>query len=241
MALPVDVEIAEPDPSAAPTTFSELIELLRELITAEVTGTYLPYVTGSATPDVGDQDKVWHRTDGGGRPLGTFVYYSGAWRRQYIGNPNMILMYTGDPSVDFAGTGGLGTVEGEWDGWALCNGNNGTPDLSDKFIVASHMSDMTIGYAGGQHSTNISGATTQSGGAAQVTLDDSNTYRPARAAVQVAKWEADGNTPNAGGGLYGVTSGVDLLPADAGNETPDAISILPSYLVLAYAKFVGFA
>lgn len=240
MALPITIAIANPDPDAAPTTFEELIVLLRSLITAEVTGSYVPYVQGSSTPDVGDQDKVWHRTDGGGRPLGTFVYYSGAWRRQYVGNPNMILMYRGDPAVDFAGAGGLGTVEGDWDGWALCNGNNGTVDLSDKFVVASHMSDMSIGYSGGQHSTNITGSTTQTGGQPTIQLDNDNTYRPARDAVQVRKWEADGNTPNAGGSLYGIGSDLTLLDADAGNEAPDAIATLPNYYCLAFVQFTGY-
>lgn len=241
MSLPITIEIANPDPDAAPTTLTELVVLLRSLITAEVTGSYVPYVQGSSTPDVSDQDKVWHKTDGSGRPLGTFVYYSGAWRRQYIGNPNMVLIYRGDPSVDFAGAGGLGTVGGEWDGWALMNGNNGTIDISDKFIIASHMTDMAVGYAGGQHATNVTGSTTHFGGTATIQLDNGNTYRPARDAVQVRKWEADGNTPNAGGSLYGVGSDLTLLDSDAGNETPDAIATLPPYLALAFAQFVGYA
>lgn len=241
MSLDVDIDIANPDPGDAPETLTELIVLLRTLITAEVPGSFLPYVTGSATPDVSDQDKVWHRTDGGGRPMGTYVYYSGAWRRQYIGNPNQIVMYNGDPSVDFAGTDGLGTEGGDWDGWALCNGDNGTPDLSDKFIVASHMSDMTIGYAGGAHKTSVSGVTTQDGGAAEVTLTEDNTYRPARAAVTVGKWEADGNTPNVGGTLWGSGSNQELLAADAGNTAPDALPTLPPYYALAFAKWVGYA
>lgn len=240
--LPIDISIANPDPSEAPTTFQELVTLLRALITAEVTGTYLPYVTGSATPDVADQDKAWHRTDGGGRPMGTYVYYSGSWRRQYIGNPNMIVMYSGDPSVDFAGAGGLGTVGGEWDGFALCNGSNGTPNLSDKFIIASHMTDLAIGYSGGNHSTNASGATTATGGVSSVTLDNDNTYRPSHSGVTVGRQTADGNTPNAAGPLYGTgsTGELTLLAADAGNTTPDAIPTLPPYLALAFAQFVGY-
>lgn len=243
MSLPVNIEIANPDPSEAPTTLLELVALLRTLITAEVTGDYLPYVTGAATPNVSDQDKVWQRVDGAGRPLGTYVYYDGEWRRAYNGNFNMILQYRGGPGTDFAGAGGLGTVGGEWDGWALCNGNNGTVDLSDKFIVASHMTDMAIGYSGGQHSTIVSGGTTQTGGAKEITLDDDNTYQPARDAVKVGKWEATGNTPDAGSGLYGTgtTGETTLLAADTGNETPDAIPTLPPYFALAFVQFVGYA
>ncbi len=241
MSLPVDIEIADPDPSAAPVTFTELVELFRLLITAEVTGTYLPYVTGSSTPSVGDQDKVWHRTDGSGRPLGTFVYYGGSWRRQYIGNPNQIVMYSGDPGVDFAGAGGLGTAAGDWDGWALCNGNNGTVNLSDKFIVASHMTDLAIGYAGSEHSTTVSGATTSTGGDKDITLDASNTYRPAVDAFKVRTYIADGHTADAGGDLYGIGTTTDVVVADAGNLTPPAIPTLPTYYCLAFVQFVGYA
>lgn len=235
MSLPITISIANPDPSAAPTTFTELIVLLRTLITAVVTGTYVPYVQGSATPAVGDQDKVWHKTDGSGRPLGTYVYYSGSWRRQYTGRGNEIVMYQGDPAVDFAGAGGLGTVGGDWDGWALCNGNNGTSDLTDRFIVAG-------GTYGPEWQSAVSGSPLALGGGADIVLTADNTYRPPRAALQVRKWEADGNTPNSGGTLYGSgTSDLTLMDADAGNETPDRIPTLPPYFALALVKFVGYA
>lgn len=44
-----------------------------------------------------------------------------------------IIMYSGALTGKFDGTG-LG-YSGEWVGWALCNGNNGTPDLRGRFIV----------------------------------------------------------------------------------------------------------
>src|SRR4029077_5771310 len=34
---------------------------------------------------------------------------------------------------------GRGNIEGPYDGWAICNGNNGTPDLSDQFLIGAHM------------------------------------------------------------------------------------------------------
>lgn len=241
MSLPVSITIANPDPSAAPTTLTQLIVLLRTLITAVVTGTYIPYVQGSATPAVGDQDKVWHRTDGSGRPTGTYVYYSGSWRRQYTGKQGQIAIYQGDPSVDFAGAGGLGTVGGDWDGWALCNGNNGTGDLSDRFIVGAHMSDLSVGHPSDWRSS-VSGTALALGGDKDIVLTDANTFRPARPAVQITKWKADGNAPDAGSALYGSgTPNVTLLDADAGNVAPDRIPTLPPYFAVAYVKFVGYA
>jgi len=244
LSLPVEISIANPDPSAAPTTLTQLIVILRTLITAVVTGSYKPYVQGSGTPSISDQDKVWHRTDNGGRPMGTYVYYNGGWRRQYTHRLNEVVMYRGSPVLDFDGSG-LGIVGGEWDGFALMNGSNGTEDWSDRFIVASHTTDLSIGYPGaypgGPPSSNVSGATTHTGGANSITLDGTNTYRPARAAVQVSKWKADGNAPDAGSGLIGAGSTVDLVPADAGNETPPAIPTLPPYIVTGFCQWVGYA
>lgn len=244
MANPgIDITIDIPDPEDCPATFTDLSALFGELIHAELVGSYIPYVTGAATPSVDDQDKVWHREDVSGRPIGTFRFYSGSWRREYSGKPNEVSMYRGDPAVDFAGTDGLGTIGGDWDGWALCNGSNGTPDLSDKFIVCAKMTDLAVGYPGGTGpwSSSVSGVTASGGGAKDITLDATNTYRPAHDAVQVKRMEADGNTPNVGGSLYGPGTSVDLLPADAGNETPPAIPTLPPYAVLAYVQFVGYS
>lgn len=243
MSLPVDITIANPDPSAAPTTLTQLIVILRTLVTAVVTGTYTPYVISSATPSVADQDKVWHKLDGAGRPLGTFIYYSGRWRRQPSGRVSQITMYSGDPSVDFAGTAGLGTIEGEWDGWALCNGSNGTPNLSDKFIVAAKLDDLAVGHPGGDWKTSVDGTSQISGGAINIVLDASNTYRPPRDAVTVGRQTADGNAASVSGPLYGVGSSgsLDLLTEDIGQPTPDPIPTLPPYFALAFVQYVGYA
>lgn len=56
----------------------------------------------------------WAPAGGGSVPAGVIVMYSGVW--------------------NFDGAG-LGT--GSLSGWALCNGNNGTPNLQDKFIYGT--------------------------------------------------------------------------------------------------------
>lgn len=244
MANPdIEITIDTPDPEDCPATFTELAALFEELIHASLVGSYVPYVTGAATPSVDDQDKIWARQDTSGRPIGMFFFYGGAWRRFYSGIPGQVTMYSGDPAVDFSGASGLGTIGGDWDGWALCNGSNGTPNLSDKFIVGAKMDDLGVGYpSGGPWKSTVSGTSQQSeAGVHEITLDASNTYRPARDAVQVRTWKADGNAVDAAGGLYGVGTAIDLLPADAGNETPPAIPTLPPYFSLAYAAFVGYA
>jgi microcystin-dependent protein len=45
--------------------------------------------------------------------------------------PGLVAMWTGDPGVSFPGGVGMG----DYAGWALCDGRNGTPDLRGRFIV----------------------------------------------------------------------------------------------------------
>jgi len=51
-------------------------------------------------------------------------------------------------------------------GWVLCDGNNSTPDLRDRFIVGAKQDDSSVAK------TNVSGALTQTGGAATHTLSE---------------------------------------------------------------------
>jgi len=67
----------------------------------------------------------------GGAPTGGIIMYSGAW--------------------NFDGTG-LGT--GSLAGWALCNGNNGTPNLSDRFVMGT-INSATLGATGGANSYTL--------------------------------------------------------------------------------------
>lgn len=246
MSTGVTTTFNTPAPEDCPTTFTELIAFLNLYVASQIDTDIIAYVTGAATPDVEDQDKVWHKVDANGRPLGTFVFYSGAWRKQYTSSIGTVVMYSGDPGTDFSGSGGAGTVGGEWDGWQLCNGQNGSSNLSDKFIVAAKMDDLAVGYpeGNGPWKTSVSGETTQSGaGVHEIQLNSSNTYRPATPAVTLGHWAADGNTPNIAGGLIGIAgaSDFDLIGADAGNPTPPVIPTLPPWFALAYAVFQGYA
>jgi hypothetical protein len=63
-----------------------------------------------------------------------------------------------------------GSIASIPDGWVLCNGTNGTPDLRDKFVAAAKQDD------GGVAKTNISGGLTQTGGAATHTHTDHNNH-----------------------------------------------------------------
>lgn len=242
MSIPVYITLDDPAPEDCPTTLTEAYQLLRESLHAGITANIIPYITGAATPAVEDQDKVWHRVDVDGRPLGTYVFYSGIWRKQYSGNQDEIRFFSGDPAIHFDSTG-LGIPGGQWDGFAICNGGNGTPNLSDKFIVGAKMDDLGVGYSTGlgPWKTNVTGETAQSGGQKDITLTTDTTFQPAVAEVKVGRWTADGNTE--GVSLYGNphSSNVTLQAASPGNLTPDAIPTLPPFYALAITKWVGYA
>lgn len=243
MSLDVNITLDNPEPEECAADVTELYENMRSRLHGEIEGDFIPYVTGAETPSVDDQDKVWARVDADGRPLGMYFFYSGTWRKQYSGIEDEARFFMGDPATHFDGTG-LGIVGGKWDGFALCNGQNGTPNLADKFIVGAKMDDLAIGYpeGNGPWKTTVSGETTQEGaGVHEVQSTADNTWRPARAAIEVRKWEADGNVANPAGNLYGTgTDGTTLLAADAGNTDPDPMPTLPPYYAMAIVKWVGY-
>jgi len=82
-------------------------------------------------------------TQGSGKVLKSDADGVGRWA--YEVPPGGIIMYSGPWNFDATG---LGT--GSLTGWALCNGNNGTPDLSDRFVMGT-TSSATLGQTGGSN------------------------------------------------------------------------------------------
>ncbi len=243
MSLPVQITLANPDPSVCPATFAEAINDIRGLLSGSVTGTYIPYVSGNATPATEDQDKIWFKLDSFGRPLWPNIYYNGGWRRFASGIIGEVKYFSGVPATYFDNTG-KGIVGADWDGWALCNGGNGTANLTDRFIVGAKLDDLSVGYNGGQWKSTVAGAAAATGGNKDVTLVTAQVPRAAEAAVTVAKWKADGNAADSGSQLYGTTPSssntVTLVPADAGNLSPTAVPTLPPWYALALVTWIGF-
>lgn len=241
--LDVDINITAPDPNDCPATFVEMVALLDTLITGTVIGDFLPYITGTDTPGSDDQDKVWHRLDTNGKPIGTYLYFNGKWRKEYSGQLGQVAFYSGDPDFDFDDTG-RGRLEGdngstgEWDGWHLCNGEDGTADLRDKFIIGGRR------YNANRWETDVTEeATTDGAGVHEIQLDATNSYTPAIAEVRVGQWTAQDNHP-AVGGLIGLpqndSSDLILIPQNAGLPEPPPIPTLPPYYALAVVVFVGY-
>lgn len=135
----------------------------------------------------------------------------------------MITMYSGPWNFDSTG---LGT--GKLAGWALCNGQNGTPDLRDRFVLGAGASS-DLGQTGGSetqqatipahhHNVNIPAFTSGSGGGSRDVKkeDDPN-------------WITTAAVP-------GHTHTIDPPATDTSDVTltSNAFSILPPYLKLAY-------
>jgi hypothetical protein len=241
MANPVlDTHLGNPDPGFAPTSLSDLYKDIDSKLTTvfDQAFSYIPYVVSATTPGVNDQDKIWAKLDGAGRPIGLFFFYGGNWRRFYNASINDIGMFSGNPAGVFDNTG-KGIVGTDQDGWCLANGQNGTINLSNQFVVAADMSG--VGYASGWQSLVDGVSEKKTGGENSITSNATNTYRPARAAVQVGAWKADGNTPSLGSGLFGVGTDTTLLAADAGNLTPPAVSNVPPFYALAFKQFRGYS
>jgi hypothetical protein len=65
-------------------------------------------------------------------------YYNGIGQPITVINRDAIgtvKMYGGSLSGKFDISTGLGVVGSEWEGWALCDGRNGTPDLRGRFVA----------------------------------------------------------------------------------------------------------
>jgi len=258
-----------PLPGAAPLNLTQLFTLANELVHSEIQGSYLPYVIKNGTPDVDDQDKVWFQLDSQGRPIAIKVFWqgsgpNGAWRRVYNGMLGEIRAYHGAPGYGPApalfNTNGMGNSGLEYDGWHICNGKDGTPDLSDKFLLGAHMNktDSKNDYEDGEWVSWIDKKEAKAtGGTIDFTSTDSNTFQKPNDALIVGKWTATGNTrPDDGSGdLYGLPVRISgpgsppdpddiknatLIGVDDGNLTPDPVSIINPFIALGWIIFVGY-
>jgi hypothetical protein len=267
-------EFAMPDPGESPLNLQQLFTLANRLVASTISESYLSVVLQNGTPDVQDQDKVWFEKDSQGRPVNIKVFYHGKWRRVYNGMPGEIRGYSGapgyhdnDPTSDFD-SNGLGNVGGNYDGWGLCNGKNGRPDYSDKFLLGAHMNkaDSHTDYNNGWQAyikTEKNPTDKKTGGQFEVTLDDTNTFRPATNDLWVGRWKADNPARDDASLIYGFPKKIltgqhqgepepndppnhQIITGDKG-RTPDtdppieAIPTLPPFIALGWIVFVGYS
>jgi len=191
---------------------------------------------GSVPPTSAATTRVWFRTDGAGRPTGVYMFYNGNWRLVYTGRPFEIKYFSGKVENYFDGTG-LGLVGQDWDGWAICNGNNGTPDLRDRFIVSANAWDDALGWE-----TIQNGNYYTRGGQGQITLVPAN-LPPLRTSGIYHSQAASGT----GTTVYNddsINAPTDRnIVGNPGGQllTSTPVPTLPPFVAYAPVIFVGYA
>lgn len=222
-----------------PTNFSDLLRLVAANTTYDWDDTgSVAVVVGTTAPT--DLTATWFVQDAAGRPMGMKRFYSGKWRGVYNGPNDHELTYFAGPWASFFDTSGLGLAGLAWEGYCLCLGNHGTPDLRDLFIVAGYRYDGALGWT-----TKISGADTQRGGANQTLMTLAN--------LPTITWPVKVQQ-----GFLGVGSGHNGVPLgstdtnagsggfQAGNVfgghlgTQQVITTVPPWVAMAPAMWVGY-
>ena len=246
----IKTEFGTPDPNEAPLNLSQLFLLANRLVSSTFLDLYTPYVLQNGEPGAEDQDKVWFQLDAQGRPVAVRVWWNGSWRRVYNGMLNEVRMYSGNPETDFDSTG-WGRVGGEFDGWHLCNGNDGTPDFSDQFPIGAHMNNEGhSGYISNEWVSWIGDKTGMHvGGSKDVTLTEGNMPLPSGniGTLKVGTYQITGATLVAGETKWGEPSASDEsknttlnIQSSVGNSEPDPVSVIPPFVALGFIIFLGY-
>lgn len=241
----VTTAFALPSPNAAPLDFVQQVQILNTLVASQIEGDYLPYTIGHSVPSVDDRNKAWIELDSVGRPLAIKIWVTtggGAWRRIYNGMLGQICMYNGDPSVDFDNDG-RGLVGKIYDGWHLCNGNSGTIDLSDKFVIGGHMNkaDGKVMYDNGWVTSVDPDKSQGSGGALDFGPGNPNSYWPS-IDVGLFSNEIDGGAlhRDANGKIFGIANSDFVNYRLQTEQIPPHIQLLPPFIALGFVQFIGY-
>lgn len=208
----------------APSTTQSMLKMLAKYTKYQVTADSQVMVVSTNTPAVADQNRAWLRIDAYGRPSGFFLWYKTAWRRVPIPRNNEVRMFNGIPATYFDSTG-LGLAGGGWDGWALCNGNNATPDLRDRFIVVAP----------------VAAQQQARGGSATLTISLTNLPRITGAIGELYDFKTGGGMVGWSGLHFqgGARQSATVVALNTGLSTP--ISILPPYVAVGFAMWIGYA
>jgi hypothetical protein len=233
-----------PNPQPAPACYPSDVNGLLNLITTGggISGT-IPdnsgggIFIGSTPPSSSLTNKVWFKIDAAGRPLGVYSFYNGNWRKVYTGvGYGELRMYTGSNTV-FDGNG-LGIIGGDFDGWQLCNGNNGTQNLEAYFLVGGVWGSQ-VGQGGGWFS-DADGVSWKNLGGQKGPIHLTTGMLPALAAkINFALEAAQGNQVFTLGGstpdFFPVVDAVDGGGTGQGVPLP-----LPLFYAVAYMMFIGY-
>lgn len=106
-------------------------------------------------------------------------------------------------------------------GWALCNGQNGTPDLRDRFVLGASSSHV-VGEKGGSDSHII-------------TVEEMPAHTHSESGVTQTESDVGGSLFSGGENI--LTPSSDIETGSAGEGNP--MSIMPPYYALLYIMKMG--
>jgi hypothetical protein len=237
-------QFATPPIDTNPQNFTDAVAALNSLVSTTIAGSATIYTIGSATPGVDDQDKLWVKLAGSDSHLvGVFYYWQGYWRRINTPRANSIHFFAGNPATYF-NSNGTGIKGLDYDGYVLCDGRNGTADLSDKFIVVAHLTAPMSGFNGSTWETHIEGAPHTAGGddesAFSITNDNLPTISLDGSAIQTSGNHTDRHIIIDDD--YSTVNTKQTTVTLAGKDTPDPITVphIPPYYALALVAWLGY-
>lgn len=212
-----------------PGSATELVNFIAQYLNVYLSAQIQFFNYGSATPSPENTDKPWMKTDTSGKPLGWFVYYNGEWRRELAMPVGSIIDYVGPTAGVFDATG-RGLKGGEWDGWALANGQNGTKDFRDLFAVGASSYDPVSGWV-----TTVSGESTTKGGEAfhKMTIEELVPHVHPIKQFNRTQFDGDGDP---GWGARNPDRYTDTEPTGEGKPFP----ILPPYVASPKVQCIGY-
>lgn len=201
-------------------------------------GQFSLFAYGKNEPDANQRNRPWIRLDANGNYIGIYTFVNGAWRRGGTYPIGFIGSYSG-PASAFDGTG-KGIAGTSTEGWSICNSNNGTPDLRDRFIVGAN------NYSGGWKTNVESGNTGAStGGSPTVRLNKNQIPKLTFVLGARTIKGGSGDSNNAFVADNSGTTVTKTIPGtgDPGNDTNESLALphnnVPPFYALAFIQWQG--
>lgn len=121
------------------STVQDILNKSAKYLTVEAPLGTTVVIVSESQPVADDQDKVWIRLESSGDPNGEYVFTNGDWKRVPALEVNSIIFFSGLCSA-------------VPDGWHLCDGTDGAPDLTAETAL------WTPNYTNSDPSTNYTAA-----------------------------------------------------------------------------------
>jgi hypothetical protein len=218
-------------PAGTPPWKQELLDLVASYITVQFTEKVKIPNYGHDTPPPDRQDRPWIRTDAQGKPMGTWIYHNGSWIRDW-GLPIGMIAICDDLVPLALDPTGKATASA-WMGWFLCNGQNGTPDMRDRFVLGyKDNNTATMGSTGGTKEIQVANTTE----GLYVDLRKAQTFRgttPGNNPPDVFYFVEDARNPQRGGVRK------PQVPVEGGTTSPP-INVMNPYIVQAFIQYRGY-